>query len=52
MKVRTFRLTLVSLCMSLSLIPVAQAGFLEDFYECPGVPSAQVAMFSCEVGAQ
>lgn len=33
MKVRTFRLTLVSLCMSLSLIPVAQAGFLEDFYD-------------------
>lgn len=33
MKIRSFRLTLVTFCVSLSLIPNAQAGFLEDFYD-------------------
>lgn len=33
MRANSFRLSLVTLCVSLSMIPAAQAGFLEDFYD-------------------
>ena len=33
MRAKSLRLTLVSLCVSFSLIPAAHAGFLEDFYD-------------------